>query len=324
MANAPRPLLATAASHLGKPEIAATDMVRTAARVPDLGLGPLGSHPEDWLRARNGRSSLNSGRRIATVTGESGSTNNVTGARSLCALCGRRAILQLGGKVRLTRLPTLKMEVRIQAASRRARPAKGGEIEATTAVDHRGRRTVSGVRSARPHLCTKTWRDLESPTRSTAGQACRGSHRFALRPVMGVSNNFVLYDQHVKQNSMQSIVPELAKSWTWDEDSTRLTFKLHEGVRWHDGKPFTARDVKCTWKLLQGKTNEKFRIQRVTAPNSAIQSSTSWSTDDRWKPIRRSARRWFRKSSGSWQRTERGLSSSTCRRGIAGSPMSTA
>src|SRR5438445_1588179 len=83
---------------------------------------------------------------------------------------------------------------------------------------------------------------------------------FALRPAMGVFNNLVLYDQHVKQNSMQSIVPELAKSWNWDEDGTRLTFKLHEGVKWHDGKPFTAQDVKCTWELLQGKASEKLRI----------------------------------------------------------------
>src|SRR4029077_6624326 len=36
---------------------------------------------------------------------------------------------------------------------------------------------------------------------------------FALRPAMGVFSNLVIYDQHVKQNSMQSIVPELAKSW---------------------------------------------------------------------------------------------------------------
>src|ERR1700755_3089413 len=83
---------------------------------------------------------------------------------------------------------------------------------------------------------------------------------FALRPAMAVFNNLVLYDQHVKQNSMQAIVPELAKSWAWDEDGTRLTFKLQEGVKWHDGKPFTARDVKCTWDLLQGKANEKLRI----------------------------------------------------------------
>src|SRR5712671_3145189 len=83
---------------------------------------------------------------------------------------------------------------------------------------------------------------------------------FATRPVMGVFNNLVLYDQHVKQNSMQSIVPELARSWIWDEDGTRLTFKLQEGVKWHDGKPFTANDVKCTWELLQGKAVEKLRI----------------------------------------------------------------
>src|SRR5205085_10656115 len=49
---------------------------------------------------------------------------------------------------------------------------------------------------------------------------------FALRPAMGVFNNLVMYDQNVKQNSMQSIVPDLASSWTWDEDGKQLTFKL--------------------------------------------------------------------------------------------------
>jgi peptide/nickel transport system substrate-binding protein len=35
---------------------------------------------------------------------------------------------------------------------------------------------------------------------------------------------------------------------------------LRQGVKWHDGKPFTARDVKCTWDLLTGKANEKLRV----------------------------------------------------------------
>ena len=78
-------------------------------------------------------------------------------------------------------------------------------------------------------------------------------------PMMGVFNNLVLFDQHVKQNSLQSIVPDLATSWSWNEDGTQLTFRLREGVKWHDGKPFTARDVKCTWDLLQGKASEKLR-----------------------------------------------------------------
>ena len=78
---------------------------------------------------------------------------------------------------------------------------------------------------------------------------------FSVRPAMPIFNNLVLYDQHVKQNSIQSIVPELATSWAWDEETGRkLTFKLNQGVKWHDGKPFTAKDVKCTWDMLQGKT----------------------------------------------------------------------
>jgi len=84
---------------------------------------------------------------------------------------------------------------------------------------------------------------------------------FAVRPAMGVFNNLVMYDQQVKQNSMQSIVPELAVSWAWDEESgRRLTFKLHQGVKWHDGKPFTAADVKCTWDMLLGRTSDKLRV----------------------------------------------------------------
>jgi peptide/nickel transport system substrate-binding protein len=81
-----------------------------------------------------------------------------------------------------------------------------------------------------------------------------------LGPMMGVFNNLVMFDQHVKQNSPQSIVPDLVSSWSWNEEGTALTFTLRQGVKWHDGKPFTARDVKCTWDLLTGKANEKLRV----------------------------------------------------------------
>src|SRR5438309_3517474 len=82
----------------------------------------------------------------------------------------------------------------------------------------------------------------------------------ALRPAMGVFNNLVMYKQDVPQASLQSIVPDLATSWSWNEEGTELTFPLRQGVKWHDGKPFTAKDVKCTWDLLTGKANEKLRI----------------------------------------------------------------
>src|SRR5207248_5445218 len=98
----------------------------------------------------------------------------------------------------------------------------------------------------------------------------------ALRPVMGVFNNLVVYDQHVAQNSMRSIVPELATSWSSNEEGTELTFPSRRGVKWHDGKPFTAQDVKCTWDLLSGKTSEKLRINpRKSWYNNVEEVSTN-------------------------------------------------
>jgi peptide/nickel transport system substrate-binding protein len=79
-------------------------------------------------------------------------------------------------------------------------------------------------------------------------------------PMMGVFNNLVMYDQSVPQSGMKSVVADLAREWSWDEAGTSLTFKLRRGVKWHDGKPFTARDVKCTWDLLQGKASETLRV----------------------------------------------------------------
>ena len=79
-------------------------------------------------------------------------------------------------------------------------------------------------------------------------------------PMMGVFNNLVVFDQHVPQNSLASIVPDLATEWRWSEDGRELTFPLRQGVKWHDGKAFTAADVKCTWDRLRGVDADKFRI----------------------------------------------------------------
>jgi peptide/nickel transport system substrate-binding protein len=79
-------------------------------------------------------------------------------------------------------------------------------------------------------------------------------------PMMAVFNNLVLFNQHEKQNRAEFIEPELAESWAWNEDHTRLSFKLRQGVKWHDGKPFTAADVKCTWDMLIGKSPNKLRL----------------------------------------------------------------
>ena len=78
-------------------------------------------------------------------------------------------------------------------------------------------------------------------------------------PFMPVFNNLVLFDQATAQNSERSIVPDLAESWSWNDDGTELTFKLRQGVRWHDGLTFTSADVECTFNLLTARARDKLR-----------------------------------------------------------------
>src|SRR5262249_27333901 len=82
----------------------------------------------------------------------------------------------------------------------------------------------------------------------------------ANRPMMGIFNNLVMYQQDVPQNSLQSIVPDLATGWSWSEEGTGPPFPPRQGVKWHDGRPLTAKDVKCTWDMLTGKSDDKLRL----------------------------------------------------------------
>ena len=51
-------------------------------------------------------------------------------------------------------------------------------------------------------------------------------------------------------DDLQTIVPNVAKSWKWNDDFTQLTFFLRKGHKWSDGAPFTAEDVKYWYDNL--------------------------------------------------------------------------
>jgi len=78
-------------------------------------------------------------------------------------------------------------------------------------------------------------------------------------PFMAVYSNLVMFNNKDEKNSADNIVPDLAESWTWDEGKTKLTMKLRQGVKWHDGKPFTSKDVQCTWHRLNDKEPNVYR-----------------------------------------------------------------
>jgi peptide/nickel transport system substrate-binding protein len=77
----------------------------------------------------------------------------------------------------------------------------------------------------------------------------------SVTPFAAVFNNLVVFDPSKIHESIETIIPDLAESWSWDPTNTKLTFKLRQGVKWHDGMPFTARDVQCTWRMIIGKSD---------------------------------------------------------------------
>src|SRR5258708_8307399 len=69
-------------------------------------------------------------------------------------------------------------------------------------------------------------------------------------PFMSIYNNLVVFDPKSRQNAPDHIVPDLATEWAWNDDGTRLTFKLRDAATWHDGHPFPPAHSKSTSPLL--------------------------------------------------------------------------
>ena len=80
-----------------------------------------------------------------------------------------------------------------------------------------------------------------------ANYDCHSSQTFALlHPVSPMYSYLVKYDS----GQDGKIVGDLAKSWTVSADGLVYTFKLHEGVTFHDGSPLTSADVKATFERI--------------------------------------------------------------------------
>src|SRR2546421_8370627 len=64
-------------------------------------------------------------------------------------------------------------------------------------------------------------------------------------------NNLVYFDPLKRQESADTIIGELAEKWSWQDNYRNLVFLLRKDVRWHDGRPFTSRDVKFTFDMVR-------------------------------------------------------------------------
>lgn len=101
--------------------------------------------------------------------------------------------------------------------------------------------SVAGVeacgRPARPPgtIVMASGADLES-----------GNPLVTVHPLSRQLQRHALFVTLVKLDSALQAEPYLARSWTWDPTRRVVTFSLFVGLKWHDGKPTTARDVAFT------------------------------------------------------------------------------
>jgi peptide/nickel transport system substrate-binding protein len=65
-------------------------------------------------------------------------------------------------------------------------------------------------------------------------------------------NNLVMFDPANPVESPDSVVAELAEKWSWQDNYRNLVVFLRHGVKWHDGQPFTSKDVKFTFDMVRG------------------------------------------------------------------------
>ena len=67
--------------------------------------------------------------------------------------------------------------------------------------------------------------------------------------------NILIFNGLTAHDGENRVAPGLAKDWSFDEETCAYTFHLEEGVRWHDGEPFTAADVKFTIEAIMDPGN---------------------------------------------------------------------
>ncbi|GGB55957.1 ABC transporter substrate-binding protein [Tistrella bauzanensis] len=89
-------------------------------------------------------------------------------------------------------------------------------------------------------------------------------------PTQMVAGN--IYEGLLRYDPSLKPMPQLAESWTVSGDGTIYTFKLRQGVTWHDGEPFTSADVVFSVDVFLRETHARLRaslvhVENISAPD---------------------------------------------------------
>lgn len=81
----------------------------------------------------------------------------------------------------------------------------------------------------------------------------------------------LIYSGLIKRDKDLNLVPDLAESWELSENCLTLTFKLRKNASWHDGRPFTAEDVRFTYEtMIHPKTPTAYKEDFLAVKNVEV------------------------------------------------------
>lgn len=146
-----------------------------------------------------------------------------------------------------------------------SKPSRGGAATPGQA----GGSPAAGAATAAPGGTPRRGGTLIVATGSDPGQlnpaiTTAGGTHFVAGPLY---NGLVALDKDFKPQ------PDLADSWTVADEGKTYSFRLHPGVKWHDGQAFTAADVKFTFEQVLLKYHARTRtgveplLDRIDTPD---------------------------------------------------------
>ena len=92
-----------------------------------------------------------------------------------------------------------------------------------------------------------------------------------IHPIAPHYSTLLRFDPH----NYPKIIGDIAESWSFSKDGLALTVKIRKGIRFHDGSPLTAQDVKATY-------------DKIIFPVEESMSSPMLGPEGRWNLYRRS------------------------------------
>ena len=125
-----------------------------------------------------------------------------------------------------------------RVASTSGRPCRAGRLSGSLAL-------------SLAIACAVPERPADTVVYASGADLESGNPLVTTHPLARQVQRYALFVTLVRFDSILATTPYLARRWEWDAARRRLTMTLHNGLRWHDGTPTTARDAAFTFNAAR-------------------------------------------------------------------------